>query len=85
MRFRLDPRLRLGRLGLAPATLTIARAVKRYGLVVSDRGGAVAFEAEEPRSASNPYPAIFGAGWQGYTLRGFPWRRLQALAPPRRR
>ena len=82
-RFRLDPEVRLGRLGLSPATLTIARAVKRYGLVITDRGGAVEFEAEEPRGASNPYPSIFGEGWQGYTLKGFPWRRLQALAPRR--
>jgi len=84
-RFRLDPDLRLGRLGLSPATFAIARAVKRYGLVISDRGGAVAFEAEQPRSPFNPYAALIGRAWPEYTLSGFPWRRLQALAPPRRR
>ena len=83
-RFRLDPDLRLGRLGLSPVTLAVARAVQRYGLVISDKGGAVAFEAEAPRSAANPYEAIIGSDWPEYTLQGFPWRRLQALAPPRR-
>ena len=83
-RFRLDPALRLRRLGLSPTTLAIARAVKRYGLVISDKGGAVAFEAEAPRSEFNPYGAIIGHEWPAYTLQGFPWRRLQALAPPGR-
>lgn len=83
-RFRLDPRLRLGRLGLSPTTLAVARAVQRYGLVISDKGGAVAFEAEAPRSATNPYEALIGRDWPEFTLPGFPWRRLQALARPRR-
>ncbi len=47
-RFRLDPRLDLGRLDLPPVVLAIARAAQRYGIVLRDRSSTVAFYAEFP-------------------------------------
>ena len=39
-RFRLDPTIDVTTLGLAPAGVTIARALQRYGMVVTDTSGA---------------------------------------------
>ena len=87
--FRLPPSLDLNSLGLTPYGLTLARAVQRYGMVMSDSTSVgAAFFAETPRKGSDPYSGptgIFGGlqdndGPQG-VLRGFPWRSLQALAP----
>ena len=86
--FRLPARLDLNSLGLTPYGLTLARAVQRYGMVMTDstRVG-VALFAEAGRKGSDPYTGdggIFGglpnhAGPDG-VLRNFPWNRLQALA-----
>lgn len=84
-RFRLDPTTRIRKLGLDPAARAMARAAKRYGVVVTDRAGAVVFYGEdpEPLSGINPYPNLFGGHWPSELLRRFPWERLQVLAPPR--
>jgi hypothetical protein len=79
-RFRLDPSLNLDSLGLPPATLEIARAAQRYGMIVRDGSGSLSLYAEEPTS-SNPYPAWFGGSSPGKLLQGFPWSRLEALPP----
>jgi hypothetical protein len=79
-RFRLDPSLELDSLGLPPATLAIARAAQRYGMIVRDGSGSVSLYAEEPTS-SNPYPAWFGGKSPAQLLERFPWSRLEALPP----
>ena len=87
--FRLPADLDLGTLGLTPYGLTLARAVQRYGMVMSDSTTTgVTFFAETPRKGTDPYSGPTGIlggmqdndGPQG-VLRGFPWRSLQALAP----
>jgi hypothetical protein len=72
----------------------IARAVQRHGLVVRDKGGAVALFAENPagRFAEDPYTKRGGilrcpkgeseqSCWAngGGRLRGFPWEKLQVV------
>ena len=84
-RFRLRPDVRVGSLGLAPAARAMARAAKRYGIVVADRAGAVTFYAEDPAplSGANPYPRLFDGLWPSALLERFPWGRLEALEPRR--
>jgi hypothetical protein len=69
----------------------IARAMQKYGLIVSDKGGAVVTYAEDPRpyeaahGGVNPYPAIMDPGnllppgdWP-FVLTQIPVTELQAL------
>lgn len=45
-RFQLDPSLNLDALGLTRVELVVARALQRYGMIVVDNGGQVAFRGE---------------------------------------
>jgi hypothetical protein len=79
-RLRIDPRVDLSRLRLPRATLALARAAQRYGIVVNNQSGAVAFYAQDPTpTGRNPYPALFGGLRPVEIARAFPWRYLQAL------
>jgi hypothetical protein len=83
-RFRLDPRLDLSKLHMDRIVRLVAQAAQRYGIVVRDKGGAVAFYAEDPGpTGSNPYAGssgFFGGKYIDQLLREqFPWDRLQAL------
>jgi hypothetical protein len=65
-RLRLDKQLRVGTLRLPPLARMIARAAKRYGLIVSDRtDGGITFFAERPLRSE--------------ALARFPWERLEVL------
>lgn len=78
--FRLDPRLDLNALDLPPVTLMIARAAKRYGIIIDNVAGCVAFRAEDPTpSGTNPYPELFGHRTPRQLLDQFPWAHLQVL------
>jgi hypothetical protein len=79
-RFRLDPALDIGALGLAPPVAALARAAQRYGILVRDQSGAVVFFAQNPSSLpADPYPAIFGGQSATDLLRTFPWSHLQLV------
>jgi len=79
-RLRLDPALNLDRLNLPPVTQMIATAAQRYGIVVRDRAGVVAFYAQDPTpTGSDPYPGIFRNRYPDELLASFPWGRLQVL------
>jgi hypothetical protein len=54
-RFRLDPSFDVSTL-YSPAARIIARAMQQYGLILTDKGGAVVTYAEDPR----PYMAAHG-------------------------
>ena len=90
-RFRLDPAFDVSTL-LSPAARTIARAMQEYGLVLTDKGGALVTYAEDPR----PYAAAHGGvdpylqlmdpdnlvpdgSEKYYVLHDVPVERLQAL------
>jgi hypothetical protein len=79
-RFRLDPNLSLGALGLPPALRVIAVAAQRYGMIVRDGSSAVSLYAEDPTpTGSDPYPALF-SGLKPYKFAAlFPWDRLQLV------
>lgn len=79
-RFRLDPSLHIGSLGLPPALRAIAVAAQRYGMIVRDGSSAVSLYAEDPApSGSNPYPALF-SGLRPYKFAAlFPWDRLELV------
>jgi hypothetical protein len=82
-RFRLDPTLNLDSLHLYPLVRMMAEAAQRYGIVVKDQSGVVAFAGEDPTpSGSNPWsgPAGWFSGQYPSTLvQQFPWGHLQAL------
>jgi hypothetical protein len=89
-RFRLNPSFDTNTL-YSPAARTIARAMQKYGLILTDMGGAMVTMAEDPRpyeathGGVNPYPALMdpdhllpGNEWQ-YVLTQIPVDQLQAL------
>jgi hypothetical protein len=79
-RFRLPPDLDIAKLRLPRAAAVIARAVQKYGMVVSDRSEVVHFYALDPLNlGADPYPALFGGQRPDQLLKRFPWSRLQAL------
>lgn len=80
-RFRLDPALNIDSLGLAPMARAIALAAQRYGIIVRDTAGAVTFYAEQPSDVGLADYAWGGGLDPAQMLAGFPWQRLQAVAP----
>jgi hypothetical protein len=80
---RLDPELELWKLNLPPLTLMIARAAKRYGIVVRDGAGTVNFYAQDPTpTGSDPYRGeggFFEGTYPARLLAPFPWKRLMLL------
>jgi hypothetical protein len=87
MRFRLPASLDIDALHLQPMGAMIAKAVQRYGMILHESGGAVAFFGEDSgqwtsRGLPNPYTALQGGQSPSQVLAGFPWDKLQAVAPP---
>jgi hypothetical protein len=82
-RFRLDPKLDLDKLRLYPLVRIIAEAAQRYGIVVANQSGVVAFAAEDPTpTGTNPWAGRDGwfSGQSPAKLAlQFPWDHLQAL------
>jgi hypothetical protein len=84
-RLRLDPTFDVTTLPNATER-TIAKAMQDYGMILTDKGGSVVMQAEDPRvymaqhgTTTNPYDAIF-AGRDAYTvLQDIPIDRLQVL------
>jgi hypothetical protein len=80
-RFRLDPAINVTSLNLPPLTRMLAQAAQTYGIVVRDKGSAVAFLGQDPNSipGSNPWPAEFENTYASVVLASFPWSHLEAL------
>lgn len=90
-RFRFPARFDLKAYARDPAhplsryALTVALAIQRHGMVVRESSGTAGFFAEDPGpTGANPYGEIFeGRSPDGLgALANFPWRMLQAVAPP---
>jgi hypothetical protein len=90
-RFRLDPTFDVSTL-YSPAARIIARAMQQYGLILTDKGGAVVTYAEDPRpymashGGVDPYQALMDPdnllppGTAKFVILGqIPINRLQAL------
>ncbi len=68
------------KLRLPPMTRMMAEAAQRYGIVIRDRSGVVAFYGQDPTpTGKNPYPSIFRNRSPSELLAKFPWRRLRVL------
>lgn len=85
-RLRLDPAVDVEQLKLHPVAKAIARAAQKYGFVIWDKAGAISMRLQNPKSqtargAPDPYPALFQGTPSYKILDGFPWDRLQFLAP----
>jgi hypothetical protein len=79
-RFRVDPRVDIEALRLPAPVATLTRAAQRYGIVVREQSGAVAFYAQNVASLGrDPYPAAFGGMSPTQLLARFPWSRLQLV------
>jgi hypothetical protein len=88
-RFRLPASLNIDSLNLPRFTTIVAKAVQKYGLVIHDFAGALAFYAEDWRThwKSDPYsgPNGFFEGIPRQDLfKDFPWTQLEALSVPDR-
>jgi hypothetical protein len=84
-RFRLDPKLDVNALPLPPTTRMMALAAQRYGIIVRDQAGAVAFYAQDPTTTgSDPYGGTYGL-FDGLSphdlLKDFPWSHLEVVSP----
>lgn len=83
IRFRIDPAFDLSTVQMSPLARTMAVAAQRYGIVIRDTGGSVAFYAEDPTpTGSDPYDGpggIFGGVSPAQALAQFPWDHLEAL------
>lgn len=83
-RFRLDPSFDVTTLK-SPAARTIARAMQRYGLILTDKSDALITQAEDPRphlaqnGGKNPYDDLLGGVPWYLALNDIPVDRLQAL------
>ncbi len=81
-RFRLDPAVEVSALGLPPLTRMVALAAQRYGLIVRDRSGSVAFYGEDPvATGTDPFTAALRGGEMGEVMRTFPWEHIQLVRP----
>ena len=82
-RFRLDPKLDLDSIEMAPFVRAMAIAAQRYGIIVRDGARAVTFYAEDPTpTGRNPFlgrTGLFGGRYVSHALRDFPWKHLQVL------
>ena len=83
-RFRLDPKLDIGKLDLPPMTRMMAEAAQRYGVIVRDQTAhAIAFFGEDPTPlGKDPYggrDGFFGGSDPSAIMQAFPWDRLQLL------
>lgn len=83
-RFRIDPALDLSEMKMSPVVRAMAVAAQRYGIVVRDGAGSVAFYAEDPTpTGTNPFAGrdgLFGGRYISETLRReFPWAHLKVL------
>jgi hypothetical protein len=82
-RFRLDPDLDVDALAIPRSTKVIARAAQRYGMIVRDQAGSVTLYGEDPTPWGVSLKATAFDGLDGrQVLHGFPWARLQVVAPP---
>ena len=81
MRFRLRSGIDIARLDLPPLDRMLARAAQRYGIVVGDKAGAVAFYGQDPVDVPDPWPTAFQDQLPGQLLQQFPWQDLEALRP----
>jgi hypothetical protein len=84
-RFRLPASLNIDALKLPPMDRMIALAAQRYGIIVRDQSGTVAFYGEDPTpTGANPYygpHGFFGGTGPTQLLRSFPWRDLEVVRP----
>jgi hypothetical protein len=79
-RFRLDPALNINRLHLPRIDRMLATAAQKYGIVVRDTAGAVAFYGQDPTaSPANPWSTAFGDRSPSNVLALFPWGHLKVL------
>ena len=85
-RFRLDPTLDINAMRLPRVTKIIALAVQRYGMIVRDQSGTVAFYAEDPTPTGvEPYTrphGLWGGAYPSQLLHYFPWSHLEVVRAP---
>jgi len=80
---RLDPNLNIASLSLPPLVREMALAAQRYGIVVRDFAGNIAFTAQDPTpTGTEPYSGaggFFEGKYPTELLAAFPWSDLQVL------
>jgi hypothetical protein len=76
--------------GLTPFGQMVFKAIQTYGMVVTDQGGAVMLEAEQPsdwaaegHSGTDPITASWAGEQEYQVVASLPWASLQTVDPPR--
>jgi hypothetical protein len=87
-RFRLPASLNIEALKLNRQAKMMAYAAQKYGMIVRDRAGTVAFFGEDPQEYArangfDPYAYLFGTASPSDRglLAQFPWSKLQVVRP----
>lgn len=81
--FQLDPAVDISALNLPRLQRTIAVALQRYGMIVNDNGGKIAFRGESFHGKRVDEWKSLGVGGRSSTiLKGIPLDRLRVLAQP---
>jgi hypothetical protein len=77
-RFRLPASLNVASLHLPPLARMLAAAAQRYGVVVIDQSGSVAFRGQDPLG-SNAWARALGGRSTASVIGQFPWRQLELV------
>ena len=80
-RFRIPATVNIAALHLPPLTAAMARAAQRYGVIVNNHAGAVAFYAEDPFQVGAAHD--LGGLTPGQVTARFPWSELEVVNPRR--
>ena len=82
-RFRIAPNVNLDAIAMPRLTRMMAVAAQRYGIIIRDKGGAVTFYGEDPKSVGyNPWSGptgAFGGKYPNQLLASFPWSKLTVV------
>lgn len=79
---QLDPALDVDALALPGWQKTIARAMQRYGMYLTDGGGSLSIGGENPINRGDLWAEVGLLGDSVLFDSSFPWARMRVLAPP---
>lgn len=80
--YQLDPAIDVDAADVPRETRIVARALQKYGAVVVDNGGQIAFRAENPIGKRTDAWADLGFEDNTISLRGLPLERMRVIAQP---
>ena len=80
---QLDPSLDVDALPIPAWQKTIARAMQRYGMYLTDGGGSLSIGGENPINRGDLWAEVGLMGDSALFDANFPWSRMRVLTPPK--